>query len=86
MEDLISLDYIFDEDYPLDEWLAEREDLVLNDADFIDETMPDVAEAGQDGNRCDGDGNDSNDDEVIPSLILERASPSPPPFRNLLLL
>lgn len=58
----------------------------MNDAYFIDETMPDVAEACQDGNRRDGDGNDSNDDEVIPSLIPECASPSPPPFRNLLVL
>lgn len=80
MEDLISLDYIFDEDDPLDEWLAEREDLVLNDAYVINETMPDVAEACQDGNRHDSDGNDSNDDEVIPSLIPKHASRLHLPF------
>ena len=38
----INLDNIFEEDDPLGEWLAEREDPVLNDTAFIDEAMADV--------------------------------------------
>ena len=40
----INLDYIFEEDDPLNEWLAEREEPVLNDKTFINEAMADVEE------------------------------------------
>ncbi|RWR91145.1 hypothetical protein CKAN_02028900 [Cinnamomum micranthum f. kanehirae] len=42
--DPINLDYIFEEDDPLDEWLDEREDAVLPNTDFLDESMVDVDE------------------------------------------
>ncbi|RWR92085.1 hypothetical protein CKAN_02127800 [Cinnamomum micranthum f. kanehirae] len=38
----INLDYIFEEDNPLNEWLAEREDPVLNDTIFLNEAMADT--------------------------------------------
>ena len=38
------MDYIFEEDDPLDDWLAEREVPVLSNIDFLDEAMADVDE------------------------------------------
>ena len=38
----INLDDIFEEDDPLGNWLVEREDLVLNDTEFLNKVMADV--------------------------------------------
>ena len=50
--DPINLDYIFDEDDPLDEWLAEREDAVLPNTDFLEESMVAVDESDREDGRA----------------------------------
>ncbi|RWR86258.1 serine, glycine and glutamine-rich-like protein [Cinnamomum micranthum f. kanehirae] len=47
----INLDYIFEEDDPLDEWLAEREEAILPNTDFLDESMVDIDESDREQER-----------------------------------
>ena len=42
--DSINMDYLFEEDDPLDERLAERKNAVLPDTNFLSESMVDVDE------------------------------------------
>ena len=49
--DPINLDYIFEDDDPLDEWLVEREDAVLPNTSFLDEPMVDIDESDREEGR-----------------------------------